>query len=50
MDQETLAFGYYQKDNQFTDIMGRGNPMNWETRDRVAAAVRLLPAGRLVLQ
>jgi hypothetical protein len=31
MDQESLAFGYYQKDNQFLDIMTEGNPMNWQT-------------------
>ena len=31
MDQETLAFGYWQKDNQFADIWVEGNPMNWQT-------------------
>jgi hypothetical protein len=31
MDQETLAFGYYQKDNQFANLWFEGNPMNWQT-------------------
>jgi hypothetical protein len=31
MDQETVAFGYYKKDNQFLDMMVEGNPMNWQT-------------------
>src|SRR5262249_55468507 len=31
MDQETLAFGYHQKDNVFTDLWVEGNPMNWNT-------------------
>ena len=32
MDQETLTFGYYQKNNTFTDIEVSGNPMNWVTQ------------------
>ncbi len=31
MDQEDLVFGYYQKDNTFTDLWVEGNPMNWQT-------------------
>jgi hypothetical protein len=31
MDQETLAYGYYQKDNQFANLWVEGNPMNWRT-------------------
>ena len=31
MDQETLAYGIYQKDNQFVDIWTEANPMNWHT-------------------
>ena len=30
-DQETLTYGFYQKDNQFTDLWVEGNPMNWQT-------------------
>ena len=26
MDQETLAFGYYKKDNQFLDLWSRATP------------------------
>jgi hypothetical protein len=31
MDQENLTFGYYQKENTFTDLFVEGNPMNWQT-------------------
>jgi hypothetical protein len=31
MDQENIAFGYYQKGNTFTDVWVEGNPMNWQT-------------------
>src|SRR5206468_6824510 len=31
MDQETLAYGIYQRDNQAVDIWVEANPMNWQT-------------------
>jgi hypothetical protein len=31
MDQETLAYGIYQKDNQAIDVWTEANPMNWQT-------------------
>ena len=31
MDQETLAYGIYQKDNQVIDVWTEANPMNWQT-------------------
>jgi hypothetical protein len=31
MDQETLAYGIYQKDNQAIDVWTEVNPMNWQT-------------------
>ena len=31
MDQETLAYGIYQKDNKAIDVWTEGNPMNWQT-------------------
>ncbi len=31
MDQETLAYGIYQKDNQAVDVWTEANPMNWQT-------------------
>ena len=31
MDQETLAYGIYQKDNTAIDVWTEANPMNWQT-------------------
>jgi hypothetical protein len=31
LDQESLGYGIYQKDNKAVDVWVEGNPMNWQT-------------------
>ena len=46
MDQETLGYMQYQKNNMVLDPLGRGQPPDLQHRHPVAAPARLLPPGR----
>ena len=50
MDQETLAYFLWQKDNQYANLWTEGQPSELVYRHPVASPGRLLPAGRFVLQ
>ena len=50
MDQETLAYVIWQKDNQYANLWTEANLQNWYTDTQWLPRGRLLPPGRLVVR